>query len=138
MKRINILDLHRTINEKKEKHAKCFEKVLDMVHNKIKKSAEMKQLHCMYIVPTFIFGYPLFNLNECIQYLVKELKANGFLVTYMFPNKLYISWDLKEIDENKRIIEPVVEKQPLATTTTLRPNSLMKFKPSGKLELNLV
>ena len=39
MKRINILELHRMVNEKKEKHNGCYEKVLDMVHNKIKRSA---------------------------------------------------------------------------------------------------
>jgi hypothetical protein len=134
MKRINILDLHRTINEKKEKRIKCFEKVLEMTHNKIKKSSEMKQVRCMYIVPTFIFGYPLFDINECLGYVIKELKANGFIVTYLFPNKLYISWDLTEIDENKKHSNPT----PLPANVTSRPNSLMKFKPSGKLELNLV
>lgn len=139
MKRLNILDLHRTINEKKEKHTVCFEKVLDMIHNKIKKSAHNKHVSCFYQVPTFVFGYPLFNINECIEYVSQQLKANGFFVQYYFPNKLYISWDFEEIDRNKNEKKKTQALQPVEKPRSiLASNSLMKYKPSGKLELNLV
>lgn len=143
MKRLNILDLHRTINEKKEKRIMCFEKVLEMAHNKIKSSAALKQLSCIFTVPTYVFGFPLFNVNECIEFVSSELKSNGFIVNYYFPNKLYISWDLNEIEETKKASKKSLQSNELPLPTAkpksmIATSSLMKYKPSGKLEMNLV
>jgi len=156
MKRINILELHRMVNEKKEKHNGCYEKVLDMVHNKIKRSAQEKCLRCLFEVPNYVFGFPLFNLNECIEYIVKELKANGFVVNYYFPNKIYISWDFDEINEVKHLERSQSEPNLPAkrfNNGQLKPKmsavnggfgnggastGMVKYKPSGKLELNLI
>ncbi len=144
MKKLNILDLHRSIHEKKERNTLCFEKVLEMAHNRIIKTTESKQLRCIFEVPSFIFGYPLFDLNECIAYVTTELKSNGFVVNYAFPNKLYISWDLEEIEEEKKsaLIAKTSQIVPIQRASTLpiplNKKTLMKYKPSGKLELNLV
>ena len=40
MKKLNILELHRTINEKKNRKAECYEKVLEICHKKINLAAE--------------------------------------------------------------------------------------------------
>jgi len=140
MKKLNILDLHRTIHEKNERSSLCFEKVLEMSHNKIKKTTESKQLKCIFDVPSFIFGYPLFNINDCIAYVTNELKNNGFIVYYLFPNKLYISWDLEEIENGKKIAHHEKELVPLQKNIPIAAPSIpriMKYKPSGKLELDL-
>jgi len=129
MKRINILDLHKIVNDRKDKHIMCYEKVLELSHNKIKKAASQKSLRCLFEVPNYVFGYPLFNLNECIDFVISELKKNGFVVNYYFPNKIYISWDFEEINESKRIEKP--------KTNNNKPG-LVKYKTSGKLELNLI
>lgn len=161
MKRINILDLHRMVNEKKDKQNFCYEKLLEMTHNKVKRAAAQKSLRCLFEVPSYVFGYPLFDLNECIDFIVQELKANGFVVNYYFPNKIYISWDFEEIDEMKRLekgLPAPLPPAPVKKSTGVSNNSvgpirdyksktfnmpppnggLVKYKPSGKLELNLI
>ncbi len=135
MKRLNILDLHRTINEKKERQSVCFENVLGKIHKKIEKSAAEKKLRCVYEIPTFIFGLPLFDLNDCIEFVMNELKVNGFIVKYYFPNMLYISWDFEEINKEKG--EKKMVTQPQSKTKQIVSNPMMKYKTSGKLELNL-
>jgi hypothetical protein len=135
MKRLNILDLHRTINEKKERQTVCFENVLSRIHKKIQKSADEKKLRCVYEIPTFIFGLPLFDLNDCIEFVMSELKANGFIVTYYFPNMLYVSWDFEEINKNKA--ENKATQIVSQNTKQIVSNPMMKYKTSGKLELNL-
>lgn len=141
MKKLNIFDLHRTITEKKEKKNVAFEKVLNMVHNKILACAQNKQLSCVYSVPSIVFGYPLFKINDCIEFLIDELSLNGFIAEYYFPNKIYINWDLLEIENRKRIKRQNkdIPLQPVAIgNASSNHNTLMKYKPSGKLELNLV
>lgn len=102
MKRLNILELHRTINEKNMRKTETYEKVLEICHRKITLGSETKQLRCMFEVPEYIPGYPIFDLNSCIKYLLTTLKSNGFLVKYYFPKILYISWDFDEIREDSR------------------------------------
>ncbi len=101
MKKLNILELHRTINEKKNRKTECYDKVLEICHKKINLAAEQKRLRCMIQVPEYICGYPLYDLNDCLNYLLTSLKANGFLVNYYFPKVLYISWDFEEIKSMK-------------------------------------
>ena len=35
---------------------------------------------------------PLYNLAECVEYLVRMLSDNGFKVAYTHPNLLLITW----------------------------------------------
>lgn len=145
---INILDLHRTINEKNLKKNECYEKVLDICHKRIRLANDNNSLRLIFEIPEFIYGYPLFDLNACIKYLLNSLKLNGFLVNYYFPKILYISWDFKEIDMQKDIIDKknielekkqqIINNQINKTSKDLLLSSLLtRKKTSGKLQLNL-
>lgn len=132
-KRLNILDLHRSINEKKIKRTECFEKVLETCHKKIKMCAETSnKLNCFYEVPEYIMGYPLFDLNDCIMFIMDALNRNGFLAVYYFPKFIYISWDFEEIERNKN-----KDKKQFQEKQILNENMQLKYKPSGKLTLNI-
>ena len=102
MKRLNILELHRTINEKNMRKTETYEKVLESCHRKITLGSQTRQLRCMFEVPEYIPGYPIFDLNSCIKFVMATLKASGFLVKYYFPKILYISWDFDEIREDSK------------------------------------
>jgi hypothetical protein len=159
MKKLNILELHRTINEKNMKKTETYEKVLEICHRKITLGSQTKQLRCMFEVPEYVPGYPIFDLNSCIKYLLTTLKANGFLVTYYFPKILYISWDFDEIKaesqalainnniKEKQHSEPISQKK-LTKSIQLNNNQItnknlltssikLQEKKTGKLELNL-
>ncbi len=99
--RLNVLELHRKINQRNEKKSICYEKVLEICNKRILSQTERDKTNCVFEFPEYIIGYPLFDLNMCIKYCEKHLVANGFLVKYMFPNKFYISWDFDEIKKHK-------------------------------------
>jgi hypothetical protein len=136
--RLNIMDLHREMNIKNEKMIQCFDMALKRCHSKIRICSGQKQLKCFFEVPEFMVGCPLYDLNKCITYVMTELKANGFFVQYYFPKWLYISWDLQEIEENKKK-EKEMRKQGGAPKTVDRdvPQIDFKYKPSGKLSLHI-
>ncbi len=127
-KRLNIFELHRTINEKNMKKTECYEKVLEICHKKITAATENKQLRILFEVPEYVFGYPIFDLNSCITFLMNSLKGNGFLVMYYFPKTLYISWDFSEIKKKE-----TEKKQFIAT----KPTSKLSLKNTGKLALDI-
>lgn len=92
MKQLNIFELQNSINKKKQNRNNIYESVLEKCHIKIKTAANKEQYECIYDVPQYIVGLPLYNINECIDFMVRQLNDNGFKVTYHFPKMLYISW----------------------------------------------
>jgi hypothetical protein len=132
MKKLNILDLHRNISQKQLKRTECFDKVLELCHKKIISNSDNKKFRVFYEVPDFILGYPLYDINDCIKYIMESLKNNGFLAIYYFPRYIYISWDFEEIDQYK------AEQKKQKFTPKEKINTLdFKYKPSGKLTLDI-
>lgn len=127
MKRLNILDLQRKINERKNRSTACFERILEICHKKILFHCDRRHMRFFYEVPEYMFGYPLFNVNDAIRYVVDALTKNGFLAIYYFPKFIYVSWDMEEIDKHK--------KQNLQEKSV--PKLDIKHKPSGKLTLDI-
>jgi hypothetical protein len=107
---LNIMDLHRSITEKKNRINESFEKVLKIIHKRIVSSADQRKLNCYVEVPSFVCGYPVYDYNMCIEYVFESLKKNGFYVKYYFPQYLYISWDFDEIKKGKAVGHVGTEK----------------------------
>ena len=52
----------------------------------------------LYNVPPFVLGLPKLDMEDCIVYLVWQLRQNGFEVRFTWPNLLYINWRHHEGD----------------------------------------
>lgn len=132
MSRLNVLELQKVVMEKRQKKNEAFDKVLEMCNRRIRAAANQERMRTFLVVPEFVVGYPIFNLNECLEYVINMMKKNGILVRYYFPKLLYVSWDLDEIDDSK--------KQPAAMQIQ-KPKSLLTSNitsgRNGKLVLNI-
>jgi hypothetical protein len=71
-----------------------FNKLLNRIHVKIKTISRQKtnEQICWFVVPETIIGVPRYDQAACIAYLIDKLKSNGFVVRYIHPNMLFISW----------------------------------------------
>lgn len=101
MKHLNVRDLTTSMQSRQARRNQCFDKVLEQCFTFIKKHADKNKMFCFYEVPEFQLGFPLYDLNECISYIVEKLQNNEFLVRYFFPRILYVSWNVAEIKEEK-------------------------------------
>lgn len=52
-------------------------------------------------VPSFCFGYPLYDINEAIPYIKETLEEQGYQVWIVDGNNLFISWMKPEKQENR-------------------------------------
>ena len=123
MYRLNIHDVQRRLHEKNEKKILCYDKVLEICHKRILSYTDREKTHCYFEFPEYIIGFPLFDLNACMEHCKKHLVASGFLVIYHFPRKFYISWDIDEIKEYKtwqRKTTPLTALLPTASNTQER------------------
>jgi hypothetical protein len=73
---------------------RAYNQLLAQIHNRIHMTAQLpgNANYLMYTVPPFILGLPALDLQDCIVYIVHQLRTSGFLVRFTYPNLLYISW----------------------------------------------
>ena len=138
MKNLNIYELHDEINKKKEKRTRSFDKILETCHQKIINASKKELFKVYFDVPDFVLGLPVYDLSECIKYIVKSLENNGFLVKYIFPKLLYISWDFKEIN-NTPAPSKQIDHTSKANKLIMKPSSTkhLEHRPNGKFILNI-
>jgi hypothetical protein len=90
---INVSKLRNEVQARENRKYKTFEKVLETCYQKILSTNKTSdECCCTFICPQVIFGLPLFNLMECINYIMEKLMDKGFEVHLALPNHIYISW----------------------------------------------
>ena len=124
---LNIHQLYESARKKELSKFETFDKILQRCHNKIKLYAENRKTECVYEIPGFIIGVPLYDVNELREYLVSSLNKNGFILKQIPPNYIYISWDLKNKKKMKVKKEKKMEKEY---------RFIEDYNPSGSFILN--
>ena len=69
--------------------------VLAQIEGKVRQQAiaNANAPYILFEVPSFVFGYPLFQVSEAREYLTKTLTDSGFLVWPVNDGKyLLVSW----------------------------------------------
>ena len=93
MASLNIKDLQREVAVRQQRANEVYEKILALVHKKIIATNEKTDdYNCIYKLPNFMYGYPIYDARRCMEYLMTKLSNNGFEVRYIDANSLYISW----------------------------------------------
>ena len=90
---INIRSLQAEVMHRQVKRASVYEEIFKKIISKIKyENTRSDSCTCMYILPGWVFGMPLYDLGGCASYVIRRLQEYGFQVYYKYPNALYISW----------------------------------------------
>lgn len=92
--KLNIDDLYEKKRQQDLNKLELFNKLLNRIHVRIKtiSAQRINNQCCFFQVPEMIIGVPRFDQGACIAYLMDKLKTNGFIVRYVHPNLLMISW----------------------------------------------
>lgn len=93
-RKINIDELYEKKQLRDMKQLTIFNKILNRVHKRITFTSRNKvnDKYIWFTVPEYIFGEPIYDQGDCIGYLVTKLETNGFLVKYVHPSTLFVSW----------------------------------------------
>jgi hypothetical protein len=90
--KIDISKLKKIQQDKANLKYKAFNQILKMCHNKINAIGMSAINYCWFLIPNLLWGYSVYDIEECGEYIEEKLKENGFNVEYYKPNILYISW----------------------------------------------
>jgi len=128
MSSLNINNLYETSYQKNIQRLENFDNILKKIHNRIKYNAKLEKTHCFYQIPEFIFGVPLYNIDDLKQYIVNSLKKDGFNLIYIDPNWLFITWEI-----NKPEIKKINQMRKISKNKSKGDFKLVdEYKPQGK------
>jgi hypothetical protein len=100
---ISISELTKHSTKKSQFMKNVFNEVLKKCHKRIKYAAKNSRSVCFYDVPTCVLGLPVYDLSECIKYIVIKLKRNGLDVELRPPRTLLISWEKHQDNYQKPV-----------------------------------
>ena len=122
MSTLDLKELQAPLKEKERIRNDIYDKVLTRCHSRIKMVARQPNTFCYFLIPEFVLGVPVYNFQECKQYIIKSLTENGLAVSYIEPNLLFISWDVEHM--NSKQINTSVNQEPLPMSVSSNLNYL--------------
>lgn len=93
--KINIDELYEKKQQSDMNKMVLFNKILNRIHTRIRLTSKQHptDMCCWYVIPEIIIGVPKYDQAGCIAYVLDKLKSNGFLVKYVHPNTIFITWN---------------------------------------------
>jgi hypothetical protein len=79
---------------RREQRMAAMRPVLAQLYAKIRKHAihSPNAPYVVFEIPSYVFGYPLFQLVEAREYLMKTLQTSGYVVWVVDEKYLFVSW----------------------------------------------
>jgi hypothetical protein len=91
---LNPTELYDKRRTKDAGRLRAYNKILEQIYNRIRTMSKLPNSQCylLYTVPPFILGLPKLDLEDCVVYLIYQLRHAGYEIRYSPPNMIYISW----------------------------------------------
>jgi hypothetical protein len=124
---INMNELYQLKKKKEQIKNVSFDRIIEMCHKRIKNIAAHGGMNTFYEIPGMLLGYPLYNIYECLDYVVDKLRKNGFLVQVLPPPHVcvvYVSWDPEELKPKKN--QPLAIAPATSSTVSNKETQLPK------------
>lgn len=105
----NIKTFEDKLKRKHEKQCETFVFILDKCIKKMNMALDKGFGSVYFEVPEFIIGKPVYDLKDCIKFILLNLKHKGFEMKYFFPRVIEISWNnniKKEDNINTKLTLP--------------------------------
>ena len=132
---LNPNELYERRMRRDQSRLRAYNQVLDQIYTRIYSASQLQghPAYLTYAVPPFIFGLPKIDMEDCIVYLVYQLRQAGFEVRFTYPNLLYISWRHHE-KEYLLTQNPIVQAMlPPQTKKGGKKNQNVSFAPPSHL-----
>ena len=101
----DIRKLYHTQKKRDNYRQEMYDSVLRKAHCRIETVAARKETACLFQIPGFLLGMPLYDPYQCCGYVLQRLKTDGFVVSYMHPNTLRIDWSRHLIEGHVQRLE---------------------------------
>ena len=98
---INLRKLTKHRRKRYEKQKYLFKQILKKCHSKIYLSGEQLKTECIFTIPQYVPGMPLFDIKECMRYIIAKLQDNKLRVQIIQHDTISISWEHISLYDNE-------------------------------------
>jgi hypothetical protein len=111
---LNPSDLYDKRRATDAARLRAYNKILEQIYNRVRTISKLPNSQCnlLYTIPPFILGLPKIDLEDCVVYLVYQLRHGGYEVRYTPPTMLYVSWlhhEKSYLTEQSPIMQAMME-----------------------------
>jgi hypothetical protein len=89
---INIAKIKKIEESKRQIKKEIYKKIFEQFSRKIQVSVDASQKQTIVQVPSFLLGYPSYDVEKAGVYLKRQLELSGFQVTPISPIIFTVSW----------------------------------------------
>lgn len=130
---ISVFEIHKKQKQKENYRLSIYKKIISRCYAKIKLAAESEKFFCFYQMPEYIVGCPIYNMTECLMFIINELSSKGYNCKYCHPLLIYISWT--PVEKTLKL-EHKKEEYNTNENKDLNFRSINDYKPSGNFIVN--
>jgi hypothetical protein len=69
-----VNEIHKNQKEREKKRIQIYDKILIRCLKKVKESSSKEDTYCFFEMPEYLPGMPLYNMTECLMYILNLLK----------------------------------------------------------------
>ena len=107
MQVFTVQEIHRKQKEKETSRINIYKSITNRCFKKIKETSLNEETFCFFRIPEYIPGLPLYNMTECVMFILNILREKGFSARYCDHFTMYIAWNLPK--PNLKLLEPPSE-----------------------------
>mgnify|MGYP003332927085 FL=1 len=93
---LTVDEIHKIEKNRNEIRKEIYKKIYESFTKKIKNAVQLNQKNVLLKVPSFLIGYPAYDVNKASTYLIRQLNLGGFTVTCLSDTDLHVSWIKKK------------------------------------------
>jgi len=101
----SLEDIYKKQKEKQKRRIRIYETILSKIYKKIKQCSMLEETYCLFPLPEYIPGQPLYNMTECVLFIIQSLNDQGFKSRYVDPFIIFVTWNLPK-PELRRVQRP--------------------------------
>ncbi len=121
----SVSDIHNKQRQKDLRRLYVYKSILGKVYKKIKNSSINEESYCFFEVPEYIYGTPLYNMKDCVIFILNNLHEKGFSAKYVDPLLIFVCWNLPK--PNLRITD--LPKLTNGASTSMEPRRVIQDTP---------
>jgi hypothetical protein len=88
----SINEIHKKQKDREKNRTKIYENIASRCFKKIKETSLNEESFCFFRIPEYIPGLPIYNITECVMFLLNILHEKGFSARYCDSFYIFISW----------------------------------------------
>lgn len=96
---LTVDELSRSETKRQEIKKEMYKKIYETLSKKIKHASSLHRHDVFVTVPSFVFGYPAFDIQKATEYMRRQFQRGGFDCDYVDNRTLHVSWGKKKKSE---------------------------------------